>query len=291
MVARFPCRRDTVEPVGSTDRRAHTIPGLGQMRRRRSNQRIQQVTGGPARPSLACGSCRDPNLRSITADLPIQPNSRLDHQLPAPPAGPPAAHAPSAPPGAPCMRRSKTPSPAETLRTGSSRMCRRTQHRAARGRGLWLFVDRVLEHLPSASPGISEVPLSRRGAAPQEAEAVPGCSVVAPGARSLLAGSSTTATQTRQRLCQAGETVLDTAPFRRTQPADRHRPSDSSIHRCLAGTVWAKRLAAPHAFQTSRRPKTIYRLKRPHGMLTPGSSHDPRPAPAGAGRTTSQECP
>ncbi|MGW0880984.1 hypothetical protein [Streptomyces sp. NPDC002671] len=35
-----------------------------------------------ARTAMACGSCRDPNLRSIAADLPGQPNNRLDHQLP-----------------------------------------------------------------------------------------------------------------------------------------------------------------------------------------------------------------
>lgn len=49
--------------------------------RHRSNQRFPQVTSGPARPALACGSCQDPNLWSIAVDLPVQPDNRLDHQL------------------------------------------------------------------------------------------------------------------------------------------------------------------------------------------------------------------
>ncbi len=51
-------------------------------------------------------------------------------------------------PGAPSMRRPKTPSPAETLRPGSSRMCRRMPPEAAVCRGLWTRSGRDLEVSP-----------------------------------------------------------------------------------------------------------------------------------------------
>ncbi|CAL9582013.1 hypothetical protein SUDANB176_05057 [Streptomyces sp. enrichment culture] len=92
------------------------------------------------------------------------------------------------------MRCPRTPSPAETLRAGSSRMCGCVRWRAVPGRGCGLFVDRILECPPWSGPGVSGVSVSRRPAIPRGVEAAPGRSGVPLVGRSPLAGPSATAT-------------------------------------------------------------------------------------------------
>ncbi len=136
-------------------------------------------------------------------------------------------------PGAPCMRCPKTPSPAETLRPGSSRMCRRMPPGAGVCRGPWTIRGQDLGASSLVSPEVSEVPVSRRPATPQEAEAASGRPAAPLAARSPLAGSSTTATD-----------PAAAAPGRRdgarygtagTDPADTPR-RPSPVHRTARST-------------------------------------------------------
>lgn len=61
-------------------------------------------------------------------------------------------------PGAPWIRCPKTPSPAETLRPGSSRMCRRMRPGAAVCRRLWTIRGQDLETSAQVSPGKRQGP-------------------------------------------------------------------------------------------------------------------------------------
>ncbi|CAL9438374.1 hypothetical protein SUDANB132_02187 [Streptomyces sp. enrichment culture] len=131
------------------------------------------------------------------------------------------------------MRCPKTPSPAETLRPGSSRMCRRVPPEAAVCQGPWTIRGQDLGASSLVSPEVSEGPVSRRPATPQEAEAASGRPAAPPAARSPLAGSSTTATD-----------PAAAAPGRRdgarygtagTDPADTPR-RPSPVHRTTRST-------------------------------------------------------
>ncbi|QUW93735.1 hypothetical protein KE639_04986 [Streptomyces sp. V17-9] len=92
------------------------------------------------------------------------------------------------------MRCPKTPSPAETLRPGSSRMCSRMPLGAGVCRGLWTIRGQDLGLSLLVSPRVSGIAISRRPATPQGAEAAPDRSAVPLAARSPLVGTSTTAT-------------------------------------------------------------------------------------------------
>lgn len=129
------------------------------------------------------------------------------------------------------MRCPKTPSPAETLRPGSSRMCRRVLPGAAVRRGLWTVRGQDLGASSLVSPEVSEVPVSRRPATPQEA--APGRPAAPLAVRSPLAGSSTTATdpaepvpgrRDRARLGTAGTDPADTP----RRPSLAHRTARST---------------------------------------------------------------
>ncbi len=146
-------------------------------------------------------------------------------------------------PGAPCMRCPKTPSPAETLRSGSSRMCSRMPLGAGVCRGLWTIRGQDLGLSLLVIPRVSGRAISRRPATPQGAEAAPDRSAVPLAARSPLVGTSTTATD------PAGA-----APGRRGGAA-----------RGTAGTDLA---------DTPRRPPLAHRTVRPT---------DAPPAPYGPG--------
>lgn len=67
-------------------------------------------------------------------------------------------------PGAHCVSAPKTPSPAETLRPGSSRMCRRVPPGAAVCQGLWTRRGRDLDASAQVSAGKRQGPRTRPGA-------------------------------------------------------------------------------------------------------------------------------
>lgn len=141
------------------------------------------------------------------------------------------------------MRCPKTPSPAETLRPGSSRMCSRMPLGAGVCRGLWTIRGQDLGLSPLVRPEVSGGPVSRRPATPRGVEAAPDHSAVPLAARSPLVGRSTTATD------PAG-----VVPGRR-----------GGARRGTAGTDLAG---------TPRRPSPVHRTVR---------STDAPPAPCGPG--------
>ncbi|EHN80057.1 hypothetical protein SMCF_409 [Streptomyces coelicoflavus ZG0656] len=126
------------------------------------------------------------------------------------------------------MRCPKTPSPAETLRPGSSRMCRRMPLGAGVCRRLWTIRGQDLGLSPLVSPRVYGGAVSRRPATPHGAKAAPDRSVVPLAARSPLVGTSTTATdpaevvQGRQGGARRGTVGTDPAGTpRRPSPAHR----------------------------------------------------------------------
>ncbi len=95
-------------------------------------------------------------------------------------------------PGAPCMRCPKTPSPAETLRPGSSRMCRRVRPGAALGRGPWTIRGQDLGAFPlvSRSAGRSSGEPGSVAAEHQRAGHLPGRPADRGSRHAMLSGRS-----------------------------------------------------------------------------------------------------